>query len=225
MALGVMSVEQLDEIRTRFLKLYTGAIADTLDKRGYRNQVLPHWMTPFTIANRVAGPAFTGQGYPCADTAHDDTETRLAMLDSITPGTVSVWACGGSMDCAHWGEIMSTAARERGCTGAVIDGGVRDVDFVNAMNYPVFARFKCSASSIGRWDIREFQVSIRIGNTVIHPGDFIFGDVDGVVIVPKDLTLEILTTAEDLYRRESGMREDLRRGVGVKDGYAKYGSI
>jgi regulator of RNase E activity RraA len=225
MALGVMSVEQLDEIRTRFLKLYTGAIADTLDKRGYRNQVLPHWMTPFTIANRVAGPAFTGQGYPCADTAHDDTETRLAMLDSITPGTVSVWACGGSMDCAHWGEIMSTAARERGCTGAVIDGGVRDVDFVNAMNYPVFARFKCSASSIGRWDIREFQVSIRIGNTVIHPGDFVFGDVDGVVIVPKDLTLEILTTAEDLYRRESGMREDLRRGVGVKDAYAKYGSI
>jgi regulator of RNase E activity RraA len=225
MALGVMSVEQLDEIRTRFLKLYTGAIADTLDKRGYRNQVLPHWMTPFTIANRVAGPAFTGQGYPCADTAHDDTETRLAMLDSITPGTVSVWACGGSMDCAHWGEIMSTAARERGCNGAVIDGGVRDVDFVNAMNYPVFARFKCSASSIGRWDIREFQVSIRIGNTVIHPGDFIFGDVDGVVIVPKDLTLEILTTAEDLYRRESGMREDLRRGVGVKDAYAKYGSI
>jgi regulator of RNase E activity RraA len=225
MALAVMSVEQLDEIRTRFLKLYTGAIADTLDKRGYRNQVLPHWMTPFTIANRVAGPAFTGQGYPCADTAHDDTETRLAMLDSITPGTVSVWACGGSMDCAHWGEIMSTAARERGCTGAVIDGGVRDVDFVNAMNYPVFARFKCSASSIGRWDIREFQVSIRIGNTVIHPGDFVFGDVDGVVIVPKDLTLEILTTAEDLYRRESGMREDLRRGVGVKDAYAKYGSI
>jgi regulator of RNase E activity RraA len=94
-----------------------------------------------------------------------------------------------------------------------------------AMNYPVFARFKCSASSIGRWDIREFQVSIRIGNTVIHPGDFVFGDVDGVVIVPKDLTLEILTTAEDLYRRESGMREDLRRGVGVKDAYAKYGSI
>jgi regulator of RNase E activity RraA len=225
MPLSVVSLEQLDEIRARYLKLYAGAIADTLDKRGYRNQVLPHWVTPFTIANRLAGPAFTGQGYPCADTAHDDTTTRLAMLDSITPGTVSVWACGGSMDCAHWGEIMSTAARERGCTGAVVDGGVRDVDFVNAMNYPVFARFKCSASSIGRWDIREYQVSIKIGNTVIHPGDFVFGDIDGVVIVPKDLTLEILTTAEDLYRRESGMREDLRRGVRVKDAYAKYGSI
>jgi regulator of RNase E activity RraA len=94
----------------------------------------------------VAGMAFTGQGYPCADIAHDDTKTRLKILDSIAPGTVSVWATGGSMDCAHWGEIMSTAVKQRGCTGAVIDGGVRDVDFVNA---------RCSPSSSVRpvpWD-------------------------------------------------------------------------
>ena len=142
------------EVARRFLRLYTGAISDILDKNGYRNQVLPHYITPFTTANRVAGLAFTGQGYPCADIAHDDTQTRLKILDSISPGTVSVWATGGSMDCAHWGEIMSTAVKQRGCTGAVVDGGVRDVDFVNAMNYPVFAKFKCSASSVGRWDIR-----------------------------------------------------------------------
>jgi 4-hydroxy-4-methyl-2-oxoglutarate aldolase len=219
------AAEAVPQISERYLKLYTGAIADMLDKRGLRRQVLPYYVTAFTNLNRVAGPAFTGQGYPCAGTEHNDTETRLAMLDSIQPGTVSVWACGGSMDCAHWGEIMSTAARERGCTGAVIDGGVRDVDFINAMPYPVFARFKSSASSIGRWDIREYQVDIRIGETVIHPGDFVFGDVDGVVIVPRDLTLEILTEAEDLYRRESGMREELRRGVTVKEAYARYGSL
>jgi regulator of RNase E activity RraA len=91
----------------------------------------------------VAGPAFTGQGYPCASTKNDDTQTRLGMLDSITPGAVSVWATGGSLECAHWGEIMSTAARERGCTGAVVDGGVRDLDFIDIMKYPVFAKFKC----------------------------------------------------------------------------------
>jgi 4-hydroxy-4-methyl-2-oxoglutarate aldolase len=152
-------------------------------------------------------------------------ETRLAMLDSITPGTVSVWACGGSVDCAHWGEIMSTAARQRGCTGAVIDGGVRDVDFINAMGYPVFARFKCSATSIGRWDIREHQVPIKIGNTVIHPADFVFGDIDGVVIVPKEICVDILVAAEDLYRRESAMREELRSGMPMKDAHAKYGSL
>jgi regulator of RNase E activity RraA len=215
----------LKEVCERYLRLYTGAIADILDKRGYRDQVLPPLVVPFTVANRVAGPAFTGQGYPCASTSNDDTQTRLNMLDSITPGTVSVWACGGSRVCAHWGEIMSTAARERGCTGAVLDGGVRDLDFINAMNYPVFAQFKCAASSIGRWDIKEYQVPVRIGSTLIHPGDFVFGDIDGVVIVPQDLTLDVLVAAEDVYRREKGMREDLRRGVPIKDAYAKYGSL
>ncbi len=217
--------ENCAAIAARFLKLYTGAISDILDKNGYRNQVLPSSITPFTIANRVAGTAFTGQGYPCADTARNDTEMRLKMLDSISPGTVSVWTTGGSTDCAHWGEIMSTAVQQRGCTGAVIDGGVRDVDFVNAMNYPVFARFKCSASSVGRWEITEWQVVIRIGDTIIHPGDFVFGDTDGVVIVPKDITMDVLTAAEDIYEREGGMRQELRQGVSVAAAYAKYGSL
>ena len=214
-----------DEIRERYLKLYTGAIADMLDKHGYRRQVLPYYVTPFTDVNRVAGPAFTGQGYPAAATTNDDSQTRVDMLDSITPGTVSVWACGGSLECAHWGEMMSTAARERGCTGAVIDGGVRDLDFINVMKYPVFARFRSSASSVGRWDIKEHGIPIRIGETVIHPGDFVFGDIDGVVVVPKDITLEILIGAEDVFERERGMREELRRGATVKDAYAKYGSL
>ncbi len=217
--------EALTDIRARYLRLYTGAIADVLDAHGLRYQALPHYVTPFTKADRIAGPAFTGQGYPCANITNNDTATRLQMLDSITPGTVSVWACGGSMACAHWGEIMSTAARERGCTGAVIDGGVRDLDFINAMEYPVFARFKSPISSVGRWDIKEYQVTIKIGDTVVRPGDFVFGDIDGVLVVPQDLTLEILIAAENVYERECGMREELRRGVGVKDAYAKYGSL
>jgi 4-hydroxy-4-methyl-2-oxoglutarate aldolase len=220
-----VTLENVAELANRFLRLYTGAISDILDKNGYRNQVLPCYITPFTTANRVAGMAFTGQGYPCADIAHDDTAARLKMLASITPGTVSVWSAGGSMDCAHWGEIMSTAVKQRGCTGAVIDGGVRDVDFVNAMNYPVFAKFKCSASSIGRWDIVDCQVSIKIGNTVVRPGDFVFGDTDGVVIIPKEVTMDVLVAAEGVFERESGMRDELRRGVPVQDAYAKYGSF
>jgi regulator of RNase E activity RraA len=217
--------ENVAEVASRFLRLYTGAISDILDKNGYRNQVLPYYITPFTTANRVAGIAFTSQGYPCADVAHDDTQTRLKILDSISPGTVSVLATGGSMDCAHWGEIMSTAVKQRGCTGAVVDGGVRDVDFVNAMNYPVFAKFKCSASSVGRWDIVDCRIAIKVGNTVVRPGDFVFGDIDGVVVIPQDMTMDVLTAAEDIFEREGSMREELRRGVSVTDAYAKYGSL
>jgi len=218
-------IPSMEEIAERYSRLYTGAIADILDKRGCRNQVLPFYITPYTKAQKVAGPAFTGHGYPCSDAEHDDTKTRLEMLDRITPGTVSVWSTGSSFDCAHWGEMMSTAARQRGCNGAVIDGGVRDVSFVDAMNYPVFARFKCSASSVGRWDIREYQIPIRIGHVTVNPGDFVFGDTDGVVIVPQDMTVDVLTAAEDIYQREGNMREELRRGVSVKAAYEKYGSI
>jgi len=213
------------QIAARYSQLYTGAIADILDKEGHRNQVLPYYVTPFTFADKVAGPAFTGQGYPCTDPTHNDTEMRLTMLDSISPGTVSVWATGGSFECAHWGEMMSNAALQRGCMGAVIDGGVRDVDFVNEMNYPVFARFKCAASSVGRWDIREFQVPIQIGAVTIRPGDFVMGDSDGVVIVPAEMILDVLTAAEDVHRREGRMRDELRRGVSVKAAYEKYGSL
>jgi regulator of RNase E activity RraA len=220
-----ITTENVAEIADRFLRLYTGAISDILDKGGYRNQVLPNYITPFTTADRVAGVAFTGQGYPCADIKHDDTKTRLKILDSITPGTVSVWSTGGSMDCAHWGEIMSTAVKQRGCTGAVVDGGVRDVDFINAMKYPVFAKFKSSASSVGRWDIIDCQISVKVGNTVIHPGDFVFGDTDGVVVIPKELTMDVLVSAEDIFERERGMREELRQGVTVTAAYAKYGSL
>jgi 4-hydroxy-4-methyl-2-oxoglutarate aldolase len=216
---------EVEELSSRFQRLYTGAIADILDRNGYRNQVLPRDVRPFTIANRVAGRAFTGQGYPCASPENNDTETRLKMLDSSMPGPVSVWTCGGSIDCAHWGEMMSTAARQRGCSGAVIDGGVRDIDFVNAMGYPVFARFACSASSVGRWDIREYQIPIKIGAAIVHPDDFVFGDVDGVVIVPKDIVMDVIASAEDIFRREGAMRDELRRGVSVTDAYAKYGSL
>jgi 4-hydroxy-4-methyl-2-oxoglutarate aldolase len=213
------------EIARRFLNLYTGAIADILDRNGHRNQVLPYFITPFTKAERIAGVAFTAQGYPCADIRHNDTETRLKILDRVTPGAVTVLATGGSMECSHWGEIMSTLVSQRGCTGAVVDGGVRDIDFINAMNYPVFAKFKSAASCVGRWDMVECQVPIKIGNTVIHPGDFVFGDTDGVVIVPMDITMDVLAAAEDVLRREGGMREELRRGVSVMDAFEKYGTI
>ena len=93
------------------------------------------------------------------------------------------------------------------------------------MNYPVFAKFKCPGSSIGRWDIQEWQVAIKIGNTVIHPSDFVFGDTDGVVIVPKELIMEVLVAAEDVFERESGMRKELRSGVSVKEAFEKYGSL
>ena len=120
---------------------------------------------------------------------------------------------------------VSTAARERGCLGAVVDGGVRDVPYIDEMQFPVFAKFKCAASSVGRWNIRQWQVPVKIGDTVICPGDFVFCDTDGVVVVPKDIITEVLVDAESVFAREGGMRRELRQGVPITEAYKKYGSL
>ena len=113
-----------DELIRRYKALYTGAVSDVLDRLGLRQQALPHTIMPLTLDTVVAGPAFTGQGYPASDVTNDDSETRIRMLESIKPGTVSVWSSAGHFGSAHWGEIMSNAARERGCFRAASQIGL-----------------------------------------------------------------------------------------------------
>lgn len=209
----------------RYRALYTSAVSDTLDALGLRNQVLPPAIAPVTPDMVIAGPAFTCQGYPVADAAADDSPTRIRMLESLPAGSVSVWATAGQAESAVWGEIMSHAARERGCTGAVVDGGCRDSRFVLEMRFPVFCRFRSAASSIGRWGVREWQVPIRIGATLIHPNDFVFGDLDGVVVVPREYVVEVLSRTEETVKRESGMRAEFVKGVSVSEAYQKYGKF
>ena len=215
----------IKEICDRYKKLYTPVVGDILDRRGYRMQVLPHYITQMSGNIKIAGPAFTGYGEEITEGSENDSETRVNMLDHIEPHTISVWQTNGHEFSAHWGEIMSNAAIQRGCTGAVLDGGVRDLDFILDIKFPVYCRFKCSASSIGRWSIRKFQVPIKIGRTNINPGDFIFGDIDGVVVVPQDLTLEILEEVEALADREDKMRDSLSKGSTVKEMYKKFGTF
>jgi regulator of RNase E activity RraA len=215
----------IQEMSERYRALYTGAIGDILDKRGFRMQILPHYINQMTGNIKIAGPAFTGYGEEITEGSENDSGTRVEMLDHIEPHTISVWQTNGHELSAHWGEIMSNAAVQRGCTGAVLDGGVRDLDFILKMKFPVYCRFSCSASSIGRWSIRKYQVPITIGRTTINPGDFIIGDIDGVVVVPQDLAYEVLIEAESLKNQENLMRGALSEGSTVKAMYEKYGTF
>ena len=126
---------------------------------------------------------------------------------------------------AHWGELMSTAARNCGCRGAVIDGGVRDSRFLLEMDFPVFAAFHSVASSIGRWEILACQVPIKIGPVEIRPQDFVIGDIDGVVIVPRHCLEIVLEKAEELKEREAMMRADIKAGADVEECFKKYGAM
>ena len=215
----------LDQIIARYKALYTGGVSDILDEMGLHNQSLPYYLTPLKTDMVVAGPAFTGQGYPVDDLTNDDSSSRIDMLESIKPKTVSVWQTNGHMESAHWGEIMSNAARERGCTGAVVDGGLRDARFLLDMDFPVFYRFRVATSSIGRWEIKEWMIPIKVGNTIVNPDDFVFGDIDGVVVIPKDLIVEVLLKSEQIVERENKMRVELSKGTTVSEVYKKYGKF
>jgi 4-hydroxy-4-methyl-2-oxoglutarate aldolase len=215
----------MTDLATRFRNLYTGVVADVLDGRGYRHQVLPRRIAPMASDLKIAGPAFPGRGEPTDDPTDDDSERRLAMLESVPSGSVSVWDCGGHEGAAHWGEIMSRAVMERGCIGAVVDGGLRDSGFVADIGFPVFCAFRSAASSVGRWNIVDWNHEITVGSTRVRPGDWVFGDVDGVVVVPAELVEEVLAEAEERADAEAQMRAELAAGALPSEVYARLGSF
>ena len=214
-----------EDMRARFERLYTGAVADVLDAHGERDRVLAAGLLPITLDMKVAGPAFPGLGLPTDDPADNDMDKRLAMLESVRPGTVTVWSCGGHHGSAHWGEIMSRSVMERGCVGAVVDGGLRDTSFVLGLGFPVWYRLRSPASSIGRWNIVGWDCDITIGSTLIRPGDWVFADVDGVVVIPAEIATDVLSEAEAKVAKEELMRKDLDGGLSVTEAFARHGTM
>ena len=215
----------LAEICRRYRRLYTGLVADLLDGKGVRTHSLPSNIRPLKENMVVAGPAFTCQGYPTGDIKSDDTPMLIKLLESLPPYSVAVMNTGGDISSSHWGEIMTLSAKQRGCTGAVVDGGIRDAAYILKTKFPIFVKFYLPASSVSRFELKELQVPIRIGEVGILPGDFILGDVDGVVAIPGALTEEVLRETEEKMRNESGMRQALRRGVPLKEVYKKFGAF
>lgn len=220
MAAEPVSTEELSE---RYKKVYTPAIADILDERGLYHQILPAEIQAIAPGMRLAGPAQTIKGAPV--TIHKDEYLEVAVRAFLEgqPGMIAVFDTSGDRRAAHWGELVTTATRLRGCAGAVIDGGVRDVEHILQMGFPVFARFRSPADIRGRWRYVDTGIPIQIGEVLIEPGDFIVGDGNGVVVVPKELTLEVLAEAEKVVEVEDQIREELRAGANPLELYKKYG--
>ncbi len=147
----------------------------------------------------------------------------IQMLESLPPHGVAVMNTGGDISSSHWGEIMTLSAKQRGCTGAVVDGGLRDAPFILKLNFPVFTDFYMPASSISRWELKEFQGVTKVGQVPVYPGDYVFGDMDGVVIIPRALTEEVLAESEKAVQREQRMRQALRKGMPLHEVNKKFG--
>jgi regulator of RNase E activity RraA len=201
----------------RYERLYAGLVFDVLEKRGLPNQALSHEIAPIDPQMKVAGPAFTFKGTTVVAKDEAVRFRRLAALQEMSRPCVEVRDRCTPFNVALYGELSATAARAQGAVGAVIDGGTRDSGLLVRMGFPVFARYRSPVEAFGRVATLEHQVPILMSGeltetVVVSPGDFIFGDVDGLLVVPSEIALDVLLEAESLIGVEDAARVDFGRG-------------
>jgi regulator of RNase E activity RraA len=205
--------------------LYAAVICDALDALGLPNQS-PR--LPFTCYS--GGPMLVGRCRTTlwADMAHVDPkpyDLELKAVDDCRPDDVLIAAAAGSMRSGIWGELLSTAARNSGCVGTIVDGAVRDVQKMRAMNFTAFARGVCIYDSQNRQRVIDIDVPVDIGGVRIASGDLVVADCDGIVIVPQAVEEEALARAWEKVHAENVTRDAIKGGMKATAAYEKYGVL
>jgi regulator of RNase E activity RraA len=204
--------------------LYTAVVADVLDALGLRFQALGVSLPRQSGVGLLVGRAKTTLW---EDVEHDEQpyELELRAVDECQRDEVIVAAAAGSTRSGIWGELLSTAARNRGCAGALIDGAVRDVTPMHDMGFLVYARGTCPLDSMHRQRVSAVDVPVVIGGVTIHPGDLVFADADGAVVVPRAIEDEALARAWQKVTAENQVRNEIRAGSKAGDVFKKYGVL
>ena len=212
-------------MQARFGAVPTAALADVMDDLGRREQTLPPSISALAPGMRLSGQAFTVEGSP-ADHGDWDGAIRktLAMLGAVPTGHVAVYRCRHERS-AHFGELSATSLAARGVAGCVIDGGCRDVRLIEAVGFPVFARFVTPEDSTWRWEVTATQVPITVGTVRVEPGDWVVGDEDGVVVVPARVAEPVLAAAEAKVGTENLVRDAVRAGMTPLEAFERYGTF
>ncbi len=201
----------IPEMRQRYLKLYSGAVNDVMRFDYKVNAALPSEYLPLREGMKICGQAFTVKGAPDI-TTEGEFEMRAEMLEAIPEDSVVMFDCTGDTVTAQWGEVMTMAAKRAGCRGAFVNG-IRDTQAILAQDFPVFHKYRTNVGMLGRFRMFHYQKPIRIGEVVIHPGDWIFGDIDGVICVPASEAYRVLLRAEGILSKEDGIRDMVNSGM------------
>ena len=202
-------------------ELFTSVISDTLDAHGYTNQMLPPNIHPMRIGMKACGRALTVLETDSLN-ANEPFGVLFHALDDLQPNEIYI-ASGASSAYTMWGELMTTAAKQRGAAGAILNGYLRDMDSIAALNFPVFAWGSYAADQKMRGRALAYRIPIVVGGVTIEPGDILQADEDGVVVVPRDIENEIITEALKKARAEKTLRQDLDAGMSAVEAFKKYG--
>jgi regulator of RNase E activity RraA len=209
-------------------RLYSAVLSDVLDGMGFREQAMRPFVRPLDEASLLFGRARTGLYMPVYSVREGENpyDVEIALVDDLKPGEVAVFACGGPTErIAPWGELLSTAARARGAAGCVTDGLVRDIRAIRAMNFPVFHGGIGPLDSKGRGKMMEADIPVACGGVLVNPGDYVFGDADGVVVIPAGIAEEAFTTALAKVEAETTTRDELAAGATLADVFRRHGVL
>ncbi|HBL76366.1 MAG: dimethylmenaquinone methyltransferase [Bacteroidetes bacterium GWF2_42_66] len=204
------------ELLQRFEQLYTGAINDVLREFCLMDQALPSHIIPLREYQTIAGIAFTVKSSPNTK-VRGEMEFRTQMLDEMHENAFVVWDSSKDEKSTSWGGVMTATAKGKKIKAACIDGGIRDTHQILEADFPVFYRYRTSNGSLGRCLITHYQVPIEIGSVFIKPGDVVLGDVDGVLVVPRDIAYDVLVRAEEIKENEKKIFGWVKEGQSVKD--------
>ena len=213
--------EMFDLIRA---ELYTPVVGDILDDLGFTHQFLPQPIQPAREEMKLAGRAMPVVMIDVFGKQKKPFGLLTEALDQLEPGEIYL-ASGGEMRCAYWGEILTATAKKRGAAGAVINGFHRDTPKMLEQNWPVFSRGRFAQDSSVRTQVVDFRCQIEIGQVTVQPGDLVFGDLDGVVIVPKKVEAEVVERALAKARGEKLVRKEIEAGMSSTAAFKKYGIL
>ena len=217
-------------------EVYSGIICDVLDQMGYRQQALTSAINGLNDETVIFGPAFTSIGTTVYSMPEHPLIAQTKVVDQLGEGEIYVLVTRGEYNCAVFGEIFATRVMKKGGAGVLLDANARDLRELKNMSlngsngFPVFFRGKSPLTSKGRCEINECQIPIIMDgacgySVTINPGDYIFGDIDGVVIIPKDIIMEVLEQSFETIIKENETRDGLLAGKSLQEVYEIHGTI
>jgi len=209
----------------RLEKLYSAVIMDVMDAMNVRVQCMDPKIRPLVPAMRLWGEAVTIYVEEVTEVPDRPFQLEMEVLDDIREGQVLVGQCNARRLSAFWGGLLTNAAVGRKAAGTVVDGGSRDYNEIVELHYPTFCAGLTPYDSQGRMDGKERDIPIVCGGIRVRPGDLVFGDVDGVVVVPSEMAEEVIQKAWEKVQGENTVREELRSGAGVVETFEKYGIL
>jgi len=203
-------------------QLTSAMVSDSLDASGVRGQVMAADIGPVTSGSRTVGRAKTVQFAPSELDSDDPYGAAMDFIDTLTAGSVAVIATNADERTAYWGELFSASAKGHGAVGTVCDGPVRDVSKVRAVGYDLFAPSFRPLDFRARMAVVSMAQPVRCGGVLVAPGDLVFGDEDGVVVVPQVAEAEVLTRAIERATAESNVLEELLGGAGLREVWERW---